>query len=527
VILLASLGGLGLGGSVAGRVGVAQGTALSARTLLLAPPFVVPNGPSAEPSISANGRYVAFASTATNLTGAPAGGGTAAEEVYVDDDATQSVRLVSATAGGAPANGSSSSPSISADGSTVAFVSTASNLVGGVAKGIENIYVEQAGGTPALVSIGVGGSATDGNSYQPAISADGEFVVFTSTADDLVAGDDNDKPDVFERDLASGVTRRVSVASHGGQADGPSSNASVSGDGRYVTFASTSSNIVGHQATPAEEVYVHDRLSDLTDVVSVSSRGRLQNAAVSSPFTQVSSISDDGRYVAFDSDATNLTPAAPNGHTNVYVRDRTMKRTELISVSTTGAPGDDDSFSPEISPDGHYVIFDSLADDLAPDAAAGSNVYLRDLGRGETTTVDVTADSRARDTELSSPLLQQPVVSANGLFAVFESGADNLVSSVSNGVENLYLRALAAPRTIAVRPPPAVSDSTRPTVDFSADDPFASFALCEIDTTRVICPLGRYRLPRLKRGEHRLSVAAGGAGMLFDPSPIVTRFRVG
>jgi Tol biopolymer transport system component len=528
-MLMTSLGGIGLAGTAVVGVPLARASAVSARTLSLAPPFVVPNGPSAQPSISANGRFVAFASSATNLTGAigaASPGRTAPEEIYVDDAVAESVGLVSATAAGVPANGSSSGPSISGNGSTVAFVSTASNLAAGVAKGVQNIYVETAGGPPSLVSVGVGGSATDGNSYQPAVSADGGSVIFTSTADNLIAGDDNDKPDVFERDLQTGVTRRVSVASHGGQADGPSSNGSVSGDGRYVTFASTSSNIVGHQRTAAEEVYVHDTASNLTNVISVSGSGARQNAAVASPFTQVSSISGDGRYVAFDSDATNLTGKGRNGHTNVYVRDRTLRRTELASVSSTGATGDDDSFSPEISPDGHFVVFDSLADDLAPDAAAGSNVYLRDLGRDETTTVDVSTDSRARGPELGSSLLQQPVVSANGLFAVFESGADDLVSAASNGVENLYLRALAAPQTIAATPPPS-SGGQRPTVVFRADDPFASFALCEIDSARVVCPLGRYRLPHLKQGEHRLSVAAGGPGMLFDPTPIVTHFRVG
>jgi Tol biopolymer transport system component len=524
-MLMTGLAGLGLGGAAAGRLPLARATALSARTFLLAPPFVVPNGPSAQPSISADGRHVAFASSATNLTGVAGGGGAPAEEIFVEDDATQTVRLVSTTAGGGPANGASSGPSISGDGSTVAFVSTASNLVGGVAHGIQNIYVVTAAGPPRLVSAGVGGSATDGNSYQPAVSADGHSVIFTSTADNLIAGDDNSKPDVFERNLVSGVTRRVSVASHGGQADGPSSNGAVSGNGRYVTFASTSSNLISRHGAAAEEIYVHDTTSNLTSVISVSSTGKRQNAAVASPFTQVSSISADGRYVAFDSDATNLTRKGANGHTNVYVRDRTLKRTSLVSVSSTGGGGDDDSFSPAISPDGHFVVFDSLADDLAPAAAAGSNVYLRDLGRGQTTTVDVTADSGPRGAELGSSLLQQPVISANGLFGVFESGAGDLVSSTSNGVENLYLRALAAPHTIAATPPPAVSGA-RPTVRFRADDPFADFALCEIDAVREICPLGHFRLPHLKKGEHRLSVAAGGAGMLFDPTPIVTRFRV-
>ncbi len=524
-IVLASLGGLGLGGIAAGGPGFAQATALSARTLLLAPPFVIPNGPSGQPSVSADGRYVAFSSTATNLTGASGPGHVATEEVYVADDGAQKVRLVSATAGGVAANAASSGPSISGDGNTVAFVSAASNLAGGVAKGTENIYVVTAGGPPRLVSVGVGGAATDGNSYQPAISGDGHSVVFTSTSDNLVAGDDNAKPDVFVANLETGITRRASVASHGAQANGPSSNGSISGDGRFVTFASTSSNLVGRQRVGAEEVYVHDLASNLTNVISVSSAGRRQNAAVSAPFTQVSSISGNGRYVAFDSDATNLVRKGGNGHTNVYVRDRTLRRTSVVSLSSTGAAGDNDSFSPAISADGHFVVFDSLADDLAPDAAAGSNVYLRDLGQATTTTIDVSADSRTRGAELGSSLLQQPAVSANGHVAAFESGADNLVASLSNGVENLYVRAVAAPNTIAQTRPPAVSGS-RPTVVFRADDRFASFGLCEIDGVRTICPLGRYRLPALKKGVHRLSVAAGGAGMLFDPTPVVTRFRV-
>jgi Tol biopolymer transport system component len=512
----------------AGGEGFAQATALSARTLLLAPPFVVPNGPSGQPSISADGRYVAFSSSATNLTGAAGGVGAghgATEEVFVADDAAQKVTLVSATAAGLAGSGPSSAPSISGDGNTVAFVSTASNLVGGVAKGVENIYVVTAGGPPRLVSVGVGGSATDGNSYQPAISGDGHSVVFTSTSDNLIAGDDNAKPDVFVRSLETGITRRVSVASHGGQANGPSSNGALSGDGRFVTFASTSSNLLGRRRVSGEEVYVHDVASNLTNVISVSSAGGLQNAAVSAPFTQVSSISGNGRYVAFDSDATNLVRRGANGHTNVYLRDRTLRRTILASASSTGAAGDNDSFAPAISADGHFVVFDSLADDLAPEAAAGSNVYLRDVGQATTTTIDVSADSRMRAPELGSSLLQQPVVSANGRFAAFASGAENLVGSLSNGVENLYVRAVAAPNTIAETLPPAVSGA-RPRVVFRADDRFASFGLCQVDRVRLICPSGGYRLPALKKGVHRLSVAAGGAGMLFDPTPIVTRFRV-
>ncbi len=498
------------------------------RTLLLAPPFVVPNGASGQPGISADGRSVAFVSAATNLT--VPGVISASPQIYVLDRSSQTARLASSAPDGSPADDASSQPSLSADGKVIAFTSKATNLVAGAGgtagtAGTTNVFARVGDGPLQLISTGVGGTATDGSSYQPAVSGDGRFVVFTSNADNLIAGDDNGKPDVFERDLASGAIRRVSIGPHGAQADGPSSNPSVDGDGRFITFASASGNLVGHQAKPLEEVYVYDTASNRTALVSVGHGNRRQNAAVAPPFTQVSSISADGRFVAFDSDATNLTPHATNGHTNVFVRDRLLHKTSIVSLSNTSGAGGDDSFAPSISPDGRFVIFDSLADDLAPGAAPGANVYLRDLTHGTTAAVDVSTDSRPRSPELRAGLLQQPVVSRNGTSAVFESGAENLVGTASNGVENLFLRLTAAPRTIAVHPPAALG-GRRPSVEYRADDPFATIGLCAIDTQRRICKLGRFQLPALGRGMHKLSFAAGGNGMQFDPAPIVTRFRV-
>jgi Tol biopolymer transport system component len=502
----------------------AQGTSVpDGRTVLVAPAFVVPDGGSGQPSISADGRQIAFASAASNLT-LPAVASTMAQ-IYTFDALTQTARLVSATASGAPADGPSSQPSLSADGRVLAFTSTASNLVAGVAKKTTNVFVSVAGGPPQLITSAVGGGATDGSSYQPVVSGNGRLVAFTSNADDLLAGDDNGKPDIFEYDLATGATRRVSTGAGGVQANGPSSNPSINADGRYVTFASTSSNLVGHQAKALEQVYVHDAASNLTALVSLGRGKTRQNAAVSAPFTQISSISADGRYVAFDSDATNLVRHPTNSHTNVYVRDRILHRTSMASLGSTGFAGSDDNFAPSISPDGHLVIFDSLSDDLAPGASPGPNVYLRNLTTATTTTVDVSSNSRARGPELHSGLLQQPVVARNGTVAVFESGADNLVGTASNGVENLYIRLLSAPRTIAVRPPAAVT-GRRPYVQYRADDPLASIGLCQIDGARRLCPLGSFSLPALKPGVHVFSFAAGGNGMLFDPAPIVTRFRV-
>jgi Tol biopolymer transport system component len=501
----------------------ASGTSVpGGRTLLLAPPYVVPNAASGQPSISADGRVVAFASAATNLT-VPAVASTTAQ-IYAFDTIARTARLVSSAPDGTPAGDACSQASVSADGRVVAFTSKATNLAGKVAKATTNIFVRAGSGPVALVSAGVGGQPTDGASYQPAVSGNGRFVVFTSTADNLIAGDDNGKPDVFELDLATGALRRVSTGPGGAQADGPSSNPSVSADGRFVTFASASTNLLGHKVRAAEEVYVHG--GNQTALVSLGRGNRRQNAAVAPPFTQISSISADGRYVAFDSDATNLTAHATGGHTNVYVRDRLRHRTSMVSLGNTGTSGTDDSFAPAISPDGRYVIFDSLADDLAPGAAPGPNVYLRDLDRSATTTVDVSTDSHPRGPELQTGLLQQPAISRGGTIGAFESGAENLVGAASNGVENLFIRILVPPRTIAVHPPPARA-GRRPSVEFRADDPFATIGLCQIDGRRRICPLGRFSLPTLARGPHTLSYAAGGIGMQFDPAPSVTRFRVG
>src|SRR5205823_3193068 len=127
------------------------------------------------------------------------------------------------------------------------------------------------------------------------------------------------------------------------QANRVSSNAAISGDGRYVSFASAASNLVRHDRNHQPDVFVWDRVTRTTRLVSVSSGGRQQNAAVAAPFTQISSLSADGRYVAFDSDATNLVPGDRNDHTDVFRRDLLRHRTVLVSRSSLGKPGDNDS----------------------------------------------------------------------------------------------------------------------------------------------------------------------------------------
>jgi Tol biopolymer transport system component len=410
----------------------------AATTIRVAPPGVNPNGPSQQPSLSANGRFVAFSSQASNL--GPAVGTGRAWNVYVFDRLTGTTALVSSGLGGAPANGNSTNPSISADGQVVAFASTATNLVGGTFKNVNQIYVRVGGGPIRRLTVGFGGVDADSDSSQPVVSANGRYVAFTSAADNLVAGDDNGASDVFVFDLVTGALFRASVTSGGVQARGASYNPSISADGHIISFTSGARNLARSLRRRIPNVFVHDLNSGRTRLVSASNRGKEQNASIAPPFTQFSDVSGDGRYVVFDSDATNLIAGDTNGHTDVFRRDTTANRTILVSRSSRGREGNNDSFAPVTSQDGSVTAFESFADNLASPWVPGPNIYAVNTPASSTTNVDVTASGGARGPELERQLLQRPAISADGHVVAFVSGASNLVGGDYNGAEDVFLR---------------------------------------------------------------------------------------
>jgi hypothetical protein len=262
-----------------------------------------------------------------------------------------------------------------------------------------------------------------------------------------------------------------------------------------------------------------------TERVSVSSRGREQNAAVTQSYDQVSDISSGGRYVVFDSDATNLVGGDRNRDTDVFVRDRVRRRTARVSRTSIGGEADNDSFFPSISSDGRYVAFNSFAGNLAfPGVIPGPDVYLRDLRRGTTVVANVSAGGFGRGEELQEQLLQRPAVSDDGLRVAFESGADNLVQGDINHVNDVFVRLLTPPATTVTRAPPRTTTSPFVTATVGADDPQASRFLCRLDGRPFLCRAGRVRLGPLARGPHTLRVWAGGPGLLFDPVGRVVRF---
>jgi hypothetical protein len=298
---------------------------------------------------------------------------------------------VSVDSSGAQGNGGSASAAVSADGRFVAFKSGASNLVSGDTNGAEDIFVRdrQTGATTRVSVDSSGGQANEG-SEGPSISNDGRFVAFASYASNLVSGDTNGMVDIFVHDRQTSVTTRVSVNSSGNEANGETGEDSVdiSGDGRYVTFSSEASNLVTGDTNGASDIFVHDRQSGQTTRVSVDSSGAQANSGAGAP-----AISNNGRFVVFSSGATNLAGNDTNGKGDVFVHDRQTGATTRVSVNSSGVQADGGGNSPDISGDGRYVVFISKSDNLAPGTEDfDALVYVHDRQIGQTTLASAYSD---------------------------------------------------------------------------------------------------------------------------------------
>ncbi len=323
------------------------------------------------PSISADGRYVAFHSNATDLVSGDTNGGL---DVFVFDRLTDTLTRVSVATGGTQATGGgSSSPAISADGRYVTFYSFATDLVANDTNGQADIFVhDRTGNTTTRVSVATGGGQSIGSSTYPAISADGRYVAFFSDAVNLVSGDTNGQFDVFVHDRDTTTTTRVSVATGGTQATGgTSADPALSADGRYVVFESAATNLVGNDTNMAYDVFVHDRQTAITTRVSVASDGTQADTGAWN-----SAISGDGRYVAFYAESANLVSGDTNSQPDIFVHDRNTAITTRVSVGVGGIQASGGgSNAPAISADGGYVAFDSEATNLVN----GDTNGLRDI----------------------------------------------------------------------------------------------------------------------------------------------------
>jgi Tol biopolymer transport system component len=355
-------------------------------------------------TLSADGRYAAFVSDA-KLVEADTNGLT---DIYVLDTVTGTVTLETWTAAGEASNGGSDQPSLDGSGRYVVFASAATNLVDPpLAPGGMRVFLrDRLEGTTRVLSVDPDGRPTNGWSDSPVISLDGTTVAFRSSATTLVAGDDRHgrRPDVYLLRLASGLSEGVSVTSAGEQlASGMSFAPSLSGDGRFVAFTSSADLTCPRgeacaRSSPVgagrNDVYVHDTQTGHTRRVSRATNRGEPNGASFHP-----AISADGRLVAFASDASNLVARDRNRATDVFVADLKDGSIELVSRTPRGRPDNGTSNRPVISGDGSLVAFQSEAADLICESGCAPHerdinmvwdVFLHDRRRG--TTVRVSAD---------------------------------------------------------------------------------------------------------------------------------------
>ena len=351
------------------------------------------------------------------------------EGPYPRSGITKRVNLAS---NGAEANSESYDSAISADGQHVAFRSNASNLVLADTNGTYDMFVhDRATGATERVSLASDGAEADSSSSIPAISADGRHVAFESKASNLVPADGNGVQDVFVHDRATGVTARVSVASDGVEANAYSYTPSIGTDGRHVAFVSYASNLVPADTNETWDVFVHDRTTGVTERVSLGSEGAQANADSYDPV-----IGANGRDIAFWSYASNLIPADTNGTWDVFVHDRDTGTTERVSETSDGIEGNRSSKTPAISADGRYVAFTSSAFNLVPADTDGkaADMFVHDRATGVTERVSVASDGAEANSSCFTG-----AISADGRHVAFDSLASNLVPGDTNGTLDVFV----------------------------------------------------------------------------------------
>ena len=291
-------------------------------------------------------------------------------------------------------------------------------------------------GTTEMVSVASDGTQGNDVSFNSSISADGRYVVFGSYASNLVGSDTNDSEDVFLHDRQTGETTRVSVASDGTQGNshsdtGYSGYPIISIEGRYVVFSSVASNLVNGDTNNTDDVFIHDRQTGQTTRVSISSSGIQGN-----DFSTGASISADGRYVAFQSEASNLVSNDTNNAMDIFIHDRQTSETTRVSVASDGTEANGFSAAPYISDDGRYVAFCSMASNLVSnDTNNAMDIFVHDRQTSETTRVSVASDG----TEANGMSSNYATISSGGRFIGFSSEASNLVSGDTNGVWDVFI----------------------------------------------------------------------------------------
>jgi Tol biopolymer transport system component len=386
--------------------------------------------------ISGDGRTIVFESGASNLV---AGDTNGKDDVFVHDRTTGVTECVSVDPYGVPGDAGGGAilgeaPSmISADGRYVVFCSGSTNLIAGTTSSPWQLYLrDRTLGTTEMVSVDAAGKPGDSWSTFGTISADGRYVAFESGSTNLVAGDTNQRMDVFLRDRTAGTTDLLSVDASGTLGNDDSASPLLSADGTTVAFSSYATNLVPNDTNGSVDSFVCTLATRTLERISVD-----PNGAEGDSHSSAASISADGSVVAFWSIATNLVPGDTNGVGDCFVHDCTAGVTERVSVDSSGSEADLFCFVPAISADGRYVAFSSFATNLVVNDTNGKrDVFLHDRVSGVTTRESVDSSGVEED----GPSSEFPSISADGTVLSFVSSATNLVPGDTNGKPDVFVR---------------------------------------------------------------------------------------
>lgn len=415
------------------------------------------NDESQAPVISADGRFVVFESKANNLYDRDTN---RYKDIFLFDRGTGQIKCLSLNPQGETGDWKSESPAISADGRYVAFASSAEDLVPGDTNDRADIFVyDTETDSLELVSTSLNGAAASDHSYTPSLSSDGRYVAFCSIAGNLVEGDTNGTEDIFVRDRVSGTTTRVSYGLDGSQLTASTSNPVISGNGGFVAY-----EIYQDFKTI---IYVYDIETGTSELVTRS----YDDASVACEGYNPS-ISHDGRYIAFHSAESGLVESDTNGKTDVFVYDRVNKTMQLASLSGSGEQGNGSSWSAAISADGCFVAFKSGASNMVEGDTNGcDDVFIRDLTTGSIERASVAGDGTQGNSD-SSFNECPPAISADGQFIAFDSYASNLVPGDGNDRCDIFIYDGGAQQE--TRPPELSETGVSAITDTTADLSFTS-----------------------------------------------------
>ncbi|MER6121623.1 hypothetical protein ABT173_02760 [Streptomyces sp. NPDC001795] len=389
------------------------------------------DGPSERASISADGRLVVFTSHAGNLVPRDHNRCTG---VYLRDVGRGTTVRVDRGPDGTGSNGCTGiDPIISADGHYAVYSADSTNLVRGVRDGRSHIYrTDLRTGETVLVSAAKDGTPGNGDSMRPTLSADGRYVAFATSADNLVTGGAPATTwNTVVRDMVTGTVVRTSAAGDGTLGNAASDGTQISADGRYVTFFSNADNLVPDDTNKKVDEFLHDLATGRTTRLSVSAAG-----VQSDQITIGGTISDDDRSVVLDSHATNLTADSPGtGQDHVYLQDRQEGTLRLIDKGADGVPAPGGTFWASISGDGRHIPMASSGSNLVPDDTNNvRDIFVADLPSGVIRRVSVGSDGQQADAASYFPDVDQHADAV-----VFTSYATNLVAGDTNNQPDIFL----------------------------------------------------------------------------------------